>query len=88
MAQFGQAKRWRVEDAAVLEAGPRGGDDWLGCREVGFSDFHVDDVATIGCKCPGAGHQFHDVEGGNVGEAAGGKGGHDLAMTDWTKAAV
>jgi hypothetical protein len=41
----------------------------------------VDDVATFGFKRPGAGHQLHDVEGGNVREAAGGKGRHDSAMT-------
>ena len=87
-AQFGQAKRRRVKDAAVLDAGSGGGDDWFGCREVGFTDFHVDDVATVGCQRPGTSHQLHDVEGGNVREAAGGKHGHDLAMTDWTKPAV
>jgi hypothetical protein len=81
LTQLGQTERWRVEDAAAFDAGPGGSDDWLGRREIGFTDFHVDDVPTPGFECLGARHQLHDLKWGNVGKATGRKGGHGSVIT-------
>jgi hypothetical protein len=71
-AQLGQAERLGVQRFPAFDRVDRSIGDRLGRRKIRLADFHVDDVAAFGFQLPGAGQQFDDVEGFDVGQAGGG----------------
>ena len=71
-AQFRQAERLRVQRFAAFYRVDRSIRDWRRGREVGFADFHVDDVAPFGFQLAGTGQQFDDMKGFDLGESLGG----------------
>ena len=72
LAQFRQAERLRVQRFAAFDRVDRCGGYRRRRREIRFADFHVDDVATFGFELAGAGQQFDDVEGLDLGKTGGG----------------
>ena len=81
LAQFRQAECLGVQRFAGLQGVDCGGDDRGRCREIRLADFHVDDVAALSLKLAGAGQQFDDVEGRDVGKT-GGRTGHFVLQKD------
>ena len=71
LAQFGQAQRRRVVDAAVGQRPPRGVEHRLRRREIGLADLHVNDTAPRGLERAGSRLDFHHVERRDVGDACG-----------------
>ena len=71
LAQFRNAERRRVIDAAARQRALRRLEHRRGRRKIGLPDFHVHDAAARRLERTGRGLHLHHVEGGDFGDACG-----------------